>query len=415
MNLVRMGIYLVLSDSYTIRAARAAADQPEPYFPMLSVVIPAHNEQSVVLRALQSIYASDYPAAQLEVVVADDGSTDQTRQVVLDFIRGHGDRCDFRIVSGPNRGKAGALNEVMRSHTRGEILVCLDADSYFAPDALRNAAQYFRDPDVVTLSSNVNIVEDGTVLALVQRFEYLTCYQMKKGQALVGIEYIVGGIGSMFRRAMLDQIDYYDSNTMTEDIDLTMKILQDKTRSQKIAYAADSIVYTEPVHSVGALMNQRFRWKYGRTQTFYKHRSLFFSRQERHARRVCWFMLPFALVQDVLFFFEPFVLAYFLYLTIRYDNISIFVSALAVLTVYTAFNVWATGHLSVREKLRLTLYSPPMYLCMYVLGFAEYFALIKGTALAPRVRGSIAQEHVTWSSPPRQRQGDLDEAPPSKV
>ena len=60
---------------------------------------------------------------------------------------------------------------------------------------------------------------------MIQRFEYLICHQMKKAHSAYNVEYIIGGIGSMFRRSTLDEVGLYDTNTMTEDIDLTMKIL----------------------------------------------------------------------------------------------------------------------------------------------------------------------------------------------
>jgi len=401
LNLLRMAVYMLGSDAYTLKQTRRIKRRGRWHLPSVTVVIPAHNEEKVIIRALQSLYEANYPARKLEVIVADDGSTDRTRSVALAFKRSHNDRCNFRVITRPNKGKASALNYVMQRHAKGSIVVCLDADSYFMPSALRNAVQLFRDRQVVALSSNVNIIEDGTFLALLQRFEYVVCYQMKKGQALMGVEYIVGGIGSMFRRSTLQKVGYYDTNTMTEDIDLTMKIIAQKTKHQKIAYAADSIVYTEAAHTLPALMRQRYRWKYGRSQTFLKHRDLFFSNTGRYAKRLAWFMLPFSIVQDVLFFFEPFMLGYFIYISARYANVAVFASALIVLTIYMLSNVWSSDHVSFRQKLRLSFYAPPMYLAMYVVAYAEYYALIKALLLAHRLPNSIKQTDFTWKSPER--------------
>jgi len=180
-----------------------------------------------------------------------------------------------------------------------------------------------------------------------------------------------------------------------------MKILVHKARHQKIAYAADSIVHTEAAHSVRELMTQRFRWKYGRSQTFLKQSSYFFSRSECYAKRLTWFMLPLSLLQDIIFIFEPLVISYFLYIMIRYDDLTIFLSALTVITIYLLCNVWATDHLSIRQRLRLTWYAPPMYILMYVLSFAEYYALIKSLVLLPNLKRSIKKRHITWNSPAR--------------
>ncbi len=401
LNLLRMAAYLISSDAYTINVARRRRHHKRWHLPTISVVVPAHNEELTIQRCLLSLHQSNYPTAKLEVIVANDGSTDQTEAIVRQFRRDHKGGCKIRLINRPNKGKAAVLNYAMRRCVRNQLVMCLDSDSYLDRNALRNAAQHFRDRDVVALSSNVNIIEDGTVLTLLQRIEYLVCYQMKKGQAQLGLEYIVGGIGSMFRQNILKQVSFYDTNTMTEDIDLTMKILVNKTRNQKIAYAADSIAYTEAAHSIGELMTQRFRWKYGRTQTFFKNKSFFFSRSDRYTKRLTWFMIPFSLVQDIVFIFEPVVILYFLYIILRYDDLTMFASALTVLTVYLLCNVWASNHLSFKSRLRLTYYAPPMYLMMYALSFAEYYALIKALLLLPKLKSSIKIKHTTWRSPER--------------
>lgn len=112
-------------------------------------------------------------------------------------------------------------------------------------------------------------------------------------------------------------------------------------------------------------------------------------------------MLPFAVLQDLFFFFEPIILGYFLYVTLRYGDYRIFTSALFVLTFYLLCNVWSSSHLSFRQRLRLSYYAPPMYLMMYVLSFAEYFALIKGLILLPGLKASMTRRHITWRSPSR--------------
>lgn len=401
LNLIRMAGYLISSDAYSIRQIYVRTKRKRWHLPTISIVVPAHNEEKTIERALTSLYESNYPASKFEVIIANDGSTDNTAQIVKDFKKSHKNGCKIRLINRPNKGKAAALNYVMKNCAKGKLVMCLDSDSYLDKQALRNAAQHFKDRGVVALSSNVNIIEDGTLLALVQRFEYLVCYQMKKGQALLGVEYIVGGIGSMFRSTMLKKVSFYDTNTMTEDIDLTMKIIVNKNRNQRVAYAADSIAFTEPAHSFKELSSQRYRWKYGRSQTFLKYSSVFFSKDKNIAKRLGWFMLPFAVVQDIFFAFEPLILGYFIFVSLRYGEVSIFATALVVLSVYLLSNVWSSGHLSLKDRIRLSFYAPAMYIAMYVLSAAEYYALVKSLLLAPRLKQSIQKKHVTWNSPLR--------------
>jgi poly-beta-1,6-N-acetyl-D-glucosamine synthase len=202
---------------------------------------------------------------------------------------------------------------------------------------------------------------------------------------------------------MLQRVSFYDTNTMTEDIDITMKIIVNKTKKQKIAYASDSIVYTEPAHSLPALLQQRFRWKYGRNQTYYKNGSFFFGRSDRYAKRLAWFMLPFTIFQDFLFMFEPIIIGFFLYISLQTGDPRVFNSAIITITAYLLCNLWSSDHLSVGQRLRLTYYAPAMYLLMFLLSFAEYFALIKALVLAPKLKASLKKRHFTWRSPERKQ------------
>jgi len=200
---------------------------------------------------------------------------------------------------------------------------------------------------------------------------------------------------------VLRQVKFYDSNTMTEDIDLTMKIIMNKGRHERIAYAYDSIVYTEAAHSIKELSTQRFRWKFGRSQTFLKHLGLFFSTKKNHQKRVSWFMLPHAIFQDLVFFAEPLVFVWMLFLVLYFHDFATVVTAMLVVTTYLSANIWAAHQLDVFARIRLTFYALPMYFLMYVLSAAEYYALIKTYALAPTLKKSISSGHVTWTSPAR--------------
>lgn len=402
-NLFRMAAYLVGSDIYTIKHTTKGRLQKRDYLPYVTVFVPAHNEEYTVTRSLESLYNTRYPSSRLEVIVVNDGSTDGTKKVVQKFQRKFKDRCRFRLLNRPNRGKAGALNYAMNHTKTGSLIMCLDADSGLDKDALRNAVQHFHDKKVVALSSNVNIIEDKTIMSLVQRFEYLVCYQMKKAQAHFGLEYIIGGIGSMFRRNMLKKVSFYDTNTMTEDIDLTMKILVNKKMDEKIAYAADSIVHTEAAHTLSELMKQRFRWKYGRMQTFFKNSSFFFSRDKTYPKRLTWFMLPFSLLQDLMFFAEPFIIVWFVYILVAFGDTRTLISASIVITTYLLFNIWSSTHLSTLQRLRLSLLAPAMYILMFILTFAEYYALVKSTIMVRGVKQSLQVNHIVWKSPERRK------------
>ena len=224
-NLLRMTLYLVGADVYAIRKARSK-DRALYYRPSVSLVVPVHNEGVVVERTLASLLEIDYDT--LQIIVADDGSVDDTPARVRAWKEERDPDDVIEVFTQPNGGKADALNNAIRAMATGELVMCLDGDSILAPDAVTKSVAHFRDPRIVATASNVNILPNGTLLGLVQRYEYLISYHMKKAHSMFNVEYIIGGIGSMFRRSTLDDVGLYDTNTMTEDIDLTMKIIAQK-------------------------------------------------------------------------------------------------------------------------------------------------------------------------------------------
>lgn len=402
-NLARMALYLIGSDMYSVQRAfkKQAAKRGWPFEPTVTLVVPAHNESSVIEKTLDCLRAIEYPPEKLQIVVADDGSTDNTAAAVRHYIATHHDGHQIILFEQRNGGKADALNNAIAAKATGRLVMCLDADSLIASDGIRKAVAYFRDPRVAALASNVNIMPNGTLLGLIQRFEYLISYHMKKAQTVFNIEYIIGGIGSMFRRNVLDMVQYYDTNTMTEDIDLTMKIIAKGNKAYRVAYAADCLTYTEAVPSFKSLINQRFRWKYGRLQTFLKNARIFFSPNRKYAWRLNWFILPYALVQEVMFLVEPFVVGFILFVSIYYHDPYAVLMAYTVITLYIWINVWSTAHLSVKERLKLMLSGMTMYLFLYALSIVEYVALIRSIRKLHHLPKSIAGERTTWVSPER--------------
>lgn len=395
-NLLRMTLFLVGSDIYNLRAASRRKEYANrTYLPKFSIVIPGRNEEGTIIRAIKSILHSKYPKDRLEIVVVDDGSTDATAQKVHTLIDTN-PNAPVRLVTQKNAGKAHALNNGIKNYATGELIMCLDADSYIAKDALHNAARHFIDPKVKALSSNVKIIERPGILNMTQRYEYMLCYQMKRAESLLNCEYIVGGIGSVFRRSMLEQINYYDTNTVTEDIDITMKVLVLGNKENKAVYGSDVVAYTESVMTVSDLIKQRFRWKWGRCQTFLKNKQMFFSRDKKFTKSLTWFYLPFALFGDLMYLLEPLLLSYILAVSIAYQDPWAILSAWIVISSYLILNVLAEDTFSTWTKLKMVILAPFMYLTFYILSFVEYIALMKSVLKLHTLHASLLQDKLDW-------------------
>lgn len=397
-NVVRMVMFLVGSDLYNLRQAFSkkadSENQKKKPLPSFSIIIPVYNEENTLKRCLDSVSALDYPADRLQIIVVDDGSTDGS----VSLVNSYNDKLSRKIiiVCQKNAGKAHALNNGMKNYATGELVMCLDADSALNQKALANAASYFEDLRVVALSSNVKIRKTGKFLNLVQAFEYMVCYQMKRAQTVFNIEYIIGGIGSIFRSSALRQVDYYDTDTITEDIDLTLKLLRPGNKANRVIYGADVIAYTESVLDIAGLIRQRYRWKYGRCQTFLKNARLFFSGDKRHNRFLTCFYLPYAIFSDLAFFFEPFMVAYICYVIIRYFDFVTFASAFLVIVVYIVLNILKEETIKGQDKARYSLMAAGMYFFFYILSFVEYVALIKTYCRIKKIAQSIGENKCGW-------------------
>lgn len=393
-NLMRMALFMIGSDIYGLKQYLKNKKPQSGPLPTFSVIIPAHNEEHTILRCMESVVASHYPYDSFQIIVADDGSTDQTVRLVKKYKK-ENDLNFISVVSLPHGGKARALNAAI-SKAKGELTMCLDADSTVEPDALAKAAAHFQNPSLVALAANVKIIDDGSLLSLIQFFEYLICYQMKRAQTVFNVEYIIGGIGSTFRRTMLTQIGFYDTNTVTEDIDLTMKIIRQGNKEHRVAYGADVVVHTEAVKSIGGLIRQRFRWKYGRCQTFWKNYFLFFNSQRKYSRLLTWGYLPFAIFSDLTFLLEPLVVGFLLFITIWFRDPWTLLTAISLISVYIALNILAEDTISWKKKMTLLPLVPTMYIFFYTLSFVEYLALLKSIPKIFMIPRSLRAGICSW-------------------
>ena len=115
-----------------------------------------HNEGVIVERTLASLMAVDYEP--LQIIVVDDGSTDDTAERIARFKMAHDHERRIEAFTQTNGGKAHALNTAIQTRATGELVMCLDGDSMLEPDAVAKSVAYFRDERVVATASNVNIM-----------------------------------------------------------------------------------------------------------------------------------------------------------------------------------------------------------------------------------------------------------------
>jgi cellulose synthase/poly-beta-1,6-N-acetylglucosamine synthase-like glycosyltransferase/peptidoglycan/xylan/chitin deacetylase (PgdA/CDA1 family) len=237
--------------------------------PLVSIIVPAYNEEVNVVSALQNLLKTDYP--NFEIVFVDDGSKDGTYQMVLDNFKDHP---RMRIFSKVNGGKASALNFGI-DQSKGDFLVCIDADTQLRLDAVSQLMKYFLTDKVGAVAGNVKVGNDFKILTKWQSIEYITSqnFDRRAFDYFNCITVIPGAIG-VFRKSAMLEAGKFDVDTLAEDCDLTIRILRN---GHEVRYASDSVAMTEAPESLKQFIKQRFRWTFGIMQTFWKHKDACFN------------------------------------------------------------------------------------------------------------------------------------------
>jgi cellulose synthase/poly-beta-1,6-N-acetylglucosamine synthase-like glycosyltransferase/peptidoglycan/xylan/chitin deacetylase (PgdA/CDA1 family)/spore germination protein YaaH len=236
--------------------------------PTVSVLIPAHNEETVIVQTVNSVLASDF--VQLRVIVIDDGSTDNTG-ALLDETFARDPR--VHILHQVNRGKPAALSAGL-AVADSEIVVTIDADTEIETDAIRKLVRHFCDPQVGAVAGNVKVGNRSRWLTRWQALEYITSQNMEKRafDLLNCITVVPGALGA-WRRKAVEAAGGITADTVAEDADLTIAI---RRLGWRISYDEEAIAWTEAPETPGVLIRQRFRWTFGTLQSFWKHKDTLF-------------------------------------------------------------------------------------------------------------------------------------------
>ena len=274
------------------------------YQPRVAVLVPAYKEETVIVRTIRSVLNSDYE--NLRVIVIDDGSPDNTLQVATDAYAEDIAAGRVTVLTKPNGGKAAALNFALE-HLTEEIYVGIDADTVIAPDAISKLIPHFMDPTVGAVAGNAKVGNRVNLWTRWQALEYITSQNFeRRALDLFHVVTVVPGAIGAWRTEPVKAAGGYPLNTVAEDADLTMSLLEQKL---KVVYEDRSLAFTEAPIDAGGLMRQRFRWSFGTLQAVWKHRAAFVRN-----KAMGLFALPNIIIfQMLLPLVSPFIDLMFLY------------------------------------------------------------------------------------------------------
>jgi cellulose synthase/poly-beta-1,6-N-acetylglucosamine synthase-like glycosyltransferase len=315
---------------HTRRLAYQGLDalRESPLIPPVTIIIPAWNEQNVIVNSVRSALQGDYP--QLQVIVVDDGSTDLTVARLVESFGLLEIDATYRpslptqpirafymtpqvpnllVVSKVRGGKPDALN-VGINLSRSPYFCNLDADCLLERDALlrlmdpivNSAAETVVSGGIVRIlngckTKDGRIVDVGLPSSVLERFqvvEYLRSFLFgRTGWHLIGGTLIVSGAFAVFRRSTVIEAGGFCKDTVTEDMDLIVQLhhwAAENNRKIRMSFTSDPVCWTECPSSLAMLANQRRRWQLGLCQTLWKHSEMLFRRKYGI---VGWLSFPF--------------------------------------------------------------------------------------------------------------------------
>lgn len=241
---------------------------PDKDPPKVSIIIPAWNEEKGIVQTISSALEIDYPRDKFEIIVVDDGSTDNTYKIASE-LKSKNVRV-FRLSK--NGGKGAAMNYAI-SKSSGEIIVTMDADNTrVSPDALKKMVAYFDSPKIMCVSPAMAIYKPKGILPRVQQIEYLLGVFLRKAFGTVNAIHITPGAFSAYRKVFFEKYGGFDEHNLTEDMEMALRV---QYHQYFIVNNPNAVVYTICPNKFVNLMKQRRRWYTGLLKNFWKYRALF--------------------------------------------------------------------------------------------------------------------------------------------
>ncbi|NCV84702.1 MAG: glycosyltransferase family 2 protein [Oxalobacteraceae bacterium] len=258
-----MNAFLLISLAMDNRPAQSALTQ----YPGVSILVAAYNEQDNIVSTIESIAQQHYPGA-LEVIVVNDGSRDNTAELVKQQLPHH---AWLRLLDLPkNIGKARALNEALTQVSHA-ITITVDADSWLFRDALQSIVErYTQDPPSTRAVAGGVMVRNSreTWMTRAQEWDYFQgIAAIKRVQSLYQGTMVAQGAFSLYDTATLREIGGWP-DCIGEDIVLSWSILK---AGHRIGYCEDALLFTNAPTTLLQFARQRKRWSRGMIEAFKQH------------------------------------------------------------------------------------------------------------------------------------------------
>jgi cellulose synthase/poly-beta-1,6-N-acetylglucosamine synthase-like glycosyltransferase len=264
-------IFLLLTFLENKKSFKNGVKSDQTYLPSATIVVPCFNEEKSIFGTVESLLALDYPQDKLKIMIIDDGSTDNSWNVIQKYK----DNPLIELFQKKNGGKHTALNYAI-GKSKSDILGCLDADSFVGPDTLRKIVAHFEDKKVMAVVPSIKVFQPKNILEKLQKVQYEWGIFMRKTLSFINALYVTPGPFSFFRKEVFEKIGPYRLAHNTEDCEMALRMQRNHL---KIANCHDAYIYTVAPKKLKALYRQQLRWVYGTLKNIIDYRDLFLKRE----------------------------------------------------------------------------------------------------------------------------------------
>ena len=261
--------FLVLMDKEPVTKKRKLKK-----FPLVSIVIPAYNEEKNIEKTLKSLNEINYPKNKLEIIVVNDGSNDNTKGAVNAYTAKN-KVSNVKLINQKNKGKGAALNTGL-SASKGDFFICLDADSIVTKDALVRILPHFTDDNIAVVLPLLKVDKPHNLWQKMQWLEYIVNMFYKKLMSRLNCVHVSPGPFSVYRADIVRKVGGFDEDNLTEDLEISLRL---QSQNYRIVQLLDTEVFTIAPKTFKELYKQRNRWYKGSIINAFKYKSMMFNRK----------------------------------------------------------------------------------------------------------------------------------------
>jgi len=239
------------------------------FVPSISVVIPCFNEEKNISKCLSAIFGSDYPKNKMEIIVVDDGSTDQTIKIAKSFFK---KGIHLRVIKGNHEGKSIALNLGIKA-SKNDFIVTIDADTFVDKGSILKLIQPLAKKEIGASNGSCKASNDSSLISIFQGVEYNYNNLVRKGFSdFFGTGIWFFGAFACYRKSALVRIGFFKKSSLAEDM---FTFLELYSAGFNVVNVFDAFAFTVAPDNLKDFISQRTRWWGGVLYSLFLNKNVF--------------------------------------------------------------------------------------------------------------------------------------------